>query len=690
MSYIINNSRGNIIAVIPDGTVNQGATSLSLVGQGVTNYGTDQNENLVFLLENFASPTAPSVPILGQLWYKSNEDLIYAYSSANTWSALVNEAYVQAQKISPAFTGIPTAPTASIGTANTQIATTAFVSNSPALLGIPTAPTAANNVSTTQIATTAFVKNIANGLGTMSQQNANAVSITGGTIIGLAAPLPITSGGTNATNAADARTNLQLGNISIQSNNAVSITGGSVTGLSSLGLSSATSGAVISTAGTLTATPTLPITAGGTNANNAADARTNLGLGTGATTNVGTIASQNANAVSITGGTISGITALAVADGGTGSGNAAGARLNLNAAKSGVNSDITEIAGLTTPLSTTFGGTGSNGLTPRAVIIGNGAGNVYSVAPGNTGNVLISNGTDWQSLRFPDAGGTVTSITFAQGNGIQITGTNPITTNGTITITNSGITRIQGPTQSITSSSVTFAGNGVAQSGNVFTFTSTGQTGPQGPAGPTGPIGPTGSVGPQGERGPQGYQGPQGSTGATGSQGIQGPAGPSYTLPTASTATLGGVRIDGTTITIAGTVISAPAIRATASSIGAVRPDGSSITISSEGVISAPGAAGYIITGQCCQDAVGFSSSYNWDDSTNYFDVFPPAGYNMASLQGFMASIGKIFFSGDVDGNDALRTNWNVLGDRVRVWVQNTEQRATPAGNWIALWSRGQ
>ena len=59
MSYIINNSRGNIIAVIPDGTVNQGATSLSLVGQGVTNYGTDQNENLVFLLENFAKPPTP-------------------------------------------------------------------------------------------------------------------------------------------------------------------------------------------------------------------------------------------------------------------------------------------------------------------------------------------------------------------------------------------------------------------------------------------------------------------------------------------------------------------------------------------------------------------------------------------------------------------------------------------------------
>ena len=78
MSYIINNSRGNIVAVVPDGTVNTSATNLALVGQGVTNYGTDQNENLVYLLENFAKPTAPSAPVLGQLWYKSDEDALYA------------------------------------------------------------------------------------------------------------------------------------------------------------------------------------------------------------------------------------------------------------------------------------------------------------------------------------------------------------------------------------------------------------------------------------------------------------------------------------------------------------------------------------------------------------------------------------------------------------------------------------
>ena len=44
---------------------------------------------------------------------------------------------------------------------------------------------------------------------------------------------------------------------------------------------------------------------------------------------LGTIATQNANAVNITGGTITGITNLAVADGGTGAGDAATARTNL-------------------------------------------------------------------------------------------------------------------------------------------------------------------------------------------------------------------------------------------------------------------------------------------------------------------------------------------------------------------------
>jgi hypothetical protein len=129
MSYIINNSRGNVIAIVADGTVNTTATDLTLVGRGVTNYGTAESENYVYLLENFANSTAPLIPILGQLWYNSNTDTISAYSSANTWTALASQDYVQAQKISPAFSGIPTAPTAANSTSTTQLATTEFVRN---------------------------------------------------------------------------------------------------------------------------------------------------------------------------------------------------------------------------------------------------------------------------------------------------------------------------------------------------------------------------------------------------------------------------------------------------------------------------------------------------------------------------------------------------------------------------------
>jgi hypothetical protein len=129
MSYIINNSRGNIVAVVADGTVNTTATDVALVGRAVTNYGEYQNENYVYLLENFANGTAPMQPILGQLWYNSTTDVISAYNTANTWTALASQTYVDAQKVSPVFSGVPTAPTASVSTNTTQLATTAFVQN---------------------------------------------------------------------------------------------------------------------------------------------------------------------------------------------------------------------------------------------------------------------------------------------------------------------------------------------------------------------------------------------------------------------------------------------------------------------------------------------------------------------------------------------------------------------------------
>ena len=406
MSYIINNSRGQIVAVVADGTTNSTATDLTLVGRAVTNFGEFQNENYVFLLENFADSSAPSQPILGQLWYNSSTDEISAYSTANVFVALASQDYVQAQKISPAFSGIPTAPTATVSASTTQLATTAFVQNnkvspafsgtptaptagagtnptqiattafvqgekvspaffgtptaptaptatnttqiattafvtsspafsgtptaptagagtnttqiattafvqgekvSPAFSGVPTAPTPSNGTSNTQIATTAFVVNsLAADLGTISLQNANAVAITGGTITGIT-DLAVADGGTGASTAADARVNLGLGTIATQNVSNVNITGGTVSGIAALALAD-----------------------GGTGASTVVGARNNLGLASGATTTVGTMAVQNANAVAITGGTVTGITALALADGGTGATTAAQARTNLS------------------------------------------------------------------------------------------------------------------------------------------------------------------------------------------------------------------------------------------------------------------------------------------------------------------------------------------------------------------------
>lgn len=86
------------------------------------------------------------------------------------------------------------------------------LSASPTFTGVPAAPTAANGTNTTQVATTAFVNAAVTGatgtLGTMSTQNANNVTITGGTLNGVTGTnAGLTVGtATNATNATTAVT----------------------------------------------------------------------------------------------------------------------------------------------------------------------------------------------------------------------------------------------------------------------------------------------------------------------------------------------------------------------------------------------------------------------------------------------------------------------------------------------------
>jgi hypothetical protein len=73
-----------------------------------------------------------------------------------------------------------------------------------------------------------------------------------------------------------------------------------------------------------------------------------------------------AQAQTFTSGIVLGVD-LPVADGGTGASTADTARANLTAARSGSNTDITALSGLTTPLSAGQGGTGANSLVNAGI-----------------------------------------------------------------------------------------------------------------------------------------------------------------------------------------------------------------------------------------------------------------------------------------------------------------------------------
>lgn len=105
-------------------------------------------------------------------------------------------------------------------------------------------------------------------LGTLANQDANNVSITGGSISGIS-DLAVADGGTGASSPSAARNNLGLKTMATQAADNVNITGGSVSGITDLAIAD-----------------------GGTGASDASTARTNLGLENQATTtyNISTVA----------------------------------------------------------------------------------------------------------------------------------------------------------------------------------------------------------------------------------------------------------------------------------------------------------------------------------------------------------------------------------------------------------------
>lgn len=86
MAYLINRYNGQQLIVLDDGTVDV-STSLNLVGRNYTGYGELQNENFVFLLENFANASPPPRPISGQIWYSTQTKNLSVYDGT-VWKSL--------------------------------------------------------------------------------------------------------------------------------------------------------------------------------------------------------------------------------------------------------------------------------------------------------------------------------------------------------------------------------------------------------------------------------------------------------------------------------------------------------------------------------------------------------------------------------------------------------------------------
>jgi hypothetical protein len=293
--------------------------------------------------------------------------------------------------------------------------------------------TATRNVIAPLVEKTYIVKNSTSG--------SQSIQIIGSSGLGVTIPNGITAlvycDGTNFYNAI----NGSVGNFTVNGN--LSVTGTTALTGALSGSTATFSGAISSVSPTFTGTPVAPTATAGTNTTQIA---TTAFVAT-ATAGLGTMSTQNANAVAITGGTITGLgTALPVAS----------------------------------------GGTGRSTLTANAVLTGNGTSGINSVSPSTPGNLLVSDGTNWTSTTLASSGVKlglgITGETWHDVTGSRSSGTPYTNTNAyPIAVSASGSAANGGPSITIVVNGVTVSQfnwqfNGAGARSGGFTIVPAGAT----------------------------------------------------------------------------------------------------------------------------------------------------------------------------------------------------------------------
>jgi hypothetical protein len=171
---------------LPDGTIDNTSSSLTLVGKNYPGYGIFLNQNMVRLMENFANGSAPTAPVPGQLWWNTTTKYLNVNTASTKGTASAAWKTIATMTYASSFTATPVAGEQWYDTQNGQLkvwngsswivigpAATTATGNSGA---IPDTIAATSPASTTYVVLKFYIDNVLVGIWSKEAAFTTAVS----------------------------------------------------------------------------------------------------------------------------------------------------------------------------------------------------------------------------------------------------------------------------------------------------------------------------------------------------------------------------------------------------------------------------------------------------------------------------------------------------------------------------------